>query len=104
MADFFFSPLFPTKLHHGLSRSIAEETAEVGNIVVVHAGSDFLYCEVGFSKVAFEFIDDRVIDEGFGGGLHQAVAYLVQIVGTETQLGSIELHAPTNALVQARLR
>ena len=42
---------------------VAEETAEVGNIVVVHMGSDFLYGEVGFSKVAFEFIDDRVIDE-----------------------------------------
>ena len=35
----FSSPLFPPKLHHGLSRSVAEETAEVGNIVVVHTGS-----------------------------------------------------------------
>ena len=79
----FSSPLFPSKLHHGLSRSVAEETAEVGNIVVVHAGGDFLYGEVGLGKVAFEFIDDRVVDEGFGGGLHQTVADFVQIVGTE---------------------
>ena len=64
-------------------RSIAEETAEVGNIVIVHTGGDFLYGEVGLGKVAFEFIDDRVVDEGFGGGLHQTVADFVQIVGTE---------------------
>ena len=79
----FSSPLFPSKLHHGLSRGIAEETAEIGNIVEVHASGDFLYGEVGFSKVALEFIDDRVVDEGFGGSLHQAVADFVQIVGTE---------------------
>ena len=68
-------------------------------------GIDLLYCEVGFSKVAFEFIDDRVVDEGFGGGLHQAVADLVQIVGTEAQLGSIELHAAfmVDMLVQKRV-
>ena len=88
-----------------MSRSIAEETAEIRNIVVVHTGSDFLYGEVGFSKVAFEFIDDRVVDEGFGGGLHQTVADLVQIVGTEAQLGSIELHAAfmVDMLVQKRV-
>ena len=101
----FSSPLFPSKLHHGLSRSVAEETAEVGNIVVVHAGGDFLYGEVGLGKVAFEFIDDRVVDEGFGGGLHQAVADFVQIVGTEAQFGSIELHAAfmVDMLVQKRV-
>ena len=76
-----------------MSRSVAEEPAEVGNIVVVHKCSDFLYGEVGFSKVTFEFIDDRVVNESFGGGLHQAVADFVQIVGTEAQFGSIELHA-----------
>ncbi len=91
--ELFFSPLFPSKLHHGLSRSVAEKTAEIGNIVVVHKGSDFLYGEVGLDKVALEFIDDRVVDESFGGGLHQAVADFVQIVGTETQFGSIDLHA-----------
>ena len=83
----FSSSLFPSKLHHGLPRGVTEETAEVGNIVVVHAGSDFLNGEVGFSKVTFEFIDDRVGDEAFGGGLHQSVADFVQIVGTEAQLG-----------------
>ena len=77
--------MFPPKLHHGLPSGVAEETAEVGNVVVVHPGSDFLNGEVGFSKVAFEFIDDRVVDEGLGGGLHQAVADLVQIVGTDAQ-------------------
>ena len=82
----FSSPLFPSKLHHGLSRGVAEETAEVGNIVVVHTGSDFLYGEVGLGKVALEFIDDRVVDEGFGGSLHQAVAYFIQIVGADAQL------------------
>ena len=99
------SSLFPSKLHHGLSRGVAEETAEVGNIVVVHAGRDLLYGEVGFSKVAFEFIDDRVVDEGFGGGLHQTVADFVQIVGTEAQFGSIELHAAfmVDMLVQKRV-
>ena len=66
----FSSPLFPSKLRHGLPRSIAEETAEIGNIVVVHTGSDFLYGEVGLGKVTFEFIDDRVVDEGFSGSLH----------------------------------
>ena len=66
----FSSPLFPSKLHHGLSRGIAEETAEVGNIVVVHLGGNFLNGEVGFSEVTFEFIDDRVVDEGFGRGFH----------------------------------
>ena len=97
--------MFPSKFHHGLSRSVAEETAEVGNIVVVHTGGDFLYSEVGFSKVAFEFIDDCVVDEGFGGGLHQTVADLVQIVGTEAQLGSIELHAAlmVDMLIQKRV-
>lgn len=101
----FSSPLFPSKFHHGLPRGVAEETAEVGNIVVVHTGSDFLYGEVGLGKVAFEFIDDRVVDEGFGGGLHQAVADLVQIVGTEAQFGSIELHAAfmVDMLVQKRV-
>lgn len=101
----FSSSLFPSKLHHGLSRSVAEETAEIGNIVVVHAGSDFLYGEVGLGKVALELIDDRVVDEGFGGGLHQAVAHLVQIVGTEAQFGSIELHAAfmVDMLVQKRV-
>ena len=79
----FSSSLFPSKLHHGLSRSVAEETAEIGNIVVVHVGGNFINSEVGFSEVTFEFIDDRVVDEGFGGGLHQAVADFVQIVGTE---------------------
>ena len=44
--------LLPPKLHHGLPRSVSEETAEVGNIVVVHAGGDFLYREVGLGKVA----------------------------------------------------
>ena len=101
----FSSSLFPSKLHHGLSRGVAEETAEVGNIVVVHTGGDFLNGEVGFSEVAFEFIDDRVVDEGFGGGLHQAVADLVQIVGTYAQFGSIELHAAfiVDMLVQKRV-
>jgi len=41
---------------------------------------NFLYGEVGFSKVGLEFIDDRVVDEGFGGGLHQAVADFVQML------------------------
>ena len=88
-----------------MSRGVAEETAEVGNIVVVHVGGDFLYREVGFSEVALEFIDDRVVDEGFSGGLHQAVADLVQIVGTEAQFGSIELHAAfmVDMLVQKRV-
>ena len=101
----FSSPLFPSKLHHGLSRSVAEKTAEIGNIVVVHAGGDFLYGEVGLGKVAFEFIDDRVVDEGFGGGLHQAVADFVQIVGTEAQLRGIELHAAfmVDMLIQKRV-
>jgi len=101
----FSSPLFPSKLHHGLSRGVAEETAEIGNIVIVHAGGDFLYGEVGFSKIAFEFIDDRVVDEGFGGGLHQAVTDLVQIVGTEAQFGGIKLHAAfmVDMLVQKRV-
>ena len=53
----FSSSLFPSKLHDGLPRGIAEETAEVGNIFVVHTGSDFLYGEVGFNQVAFEFIN-----------------------------------------------
>ena len=66
----FSSPLFPSKLHHGLSRSVTEETAEIGNIVVVQTGSDFLNGEVGLGEVAFEFIDDRVVDEGFSGSLH----------------------------------
>ena len=35
----FFSPLFPSELHHGLSRGVAEETAEIRNIVVVYSGS-----------------------------------------------------------------
>ena len=39
MADLFSSPLFPSKLHHGLSSSVAEETAEIRNIVVVYSGS-----------------------------------------------------------------
>lgn len=86
-------PLFPSKFHQGLSRSVAEKAAEVENIVVVHAGGDFLYGEVGLGKVTFEFVDDRIVDEGFGGSLHQAVADLVQIVGAEAQLGGIELHA-----------
>lgn len=34
-----------------------------------------------------------VVDEGFGRGLHQAVTDLVQVVGTEAQFRSIELHA-----------
>lgn len=103
--ELFFSPLFPTKLHHGLSRSVTEETAEIGDIVVVHAGGDFLYGEVGLGEVAFELIDDRVVDEGFGGGLHQAAADFVQIVGTEAQLGSIEFHAAfmVDMLVQKRV-
>ena len=79
----FSSPLFPSKFHHGLSRGVAEETADVGNVVEVHTDSDLLNGKVGFSKVAFEFIDDSVVDEGFGGGLHQAVADLVQIIGAE---------------------
>ena len=88
-----------------MPRGVAKETAEVGNIVVVHAGGDFLYCEVGFSEVALEFIDDRVVDEGFGGGLHQAVTDLVQIVGAEAQFGSIEFHAAfmVDMLVQKRI-
>ena len=88
-----------------MSRSVTEETAEVGNIVIVHTGSDFLYGEVGFGKEALEFIDDRVVDEGFGGSLHQAVADLVQIVGTEAQLGSIKLYAAfmVDMLVQKRV-
>ena len=98
-------PLFPSKVHHGLPCSVAEETAEVGNIVVVHTGGDFLYGEVGFSKVALEFVDDRVVDEGFGGSLHQAVSDFVQIVGAEAQLGGIELHAAfmVDMLVQKRV-
>ena len=60
MFELFSSPLFPSKLHHGLPRSVAEETAEVGNIVVVHTGGDFLYGEVGFSEVALEFINHLV--------------------------------------------
>ena len=101
----FSSPLFPSKFHHGLPRGVAEETAEVGNIVVVHTGSDFLYGEVGLGKIAFEFIDDRVVDEGFGGGLHQAVTDLVRIVGTEAQFGGIKLHAAfmVDMLVQKRV-
>lgn len=101
----FSSPLFPSKLHHGLSRSVAEETAEVGNIVIVHLGSDLLDGKVGLGKVAFELINDRVVDEGFGGGLHQAVADFVQIIGTEAQLGSIELHATfmVDMLIQKRV-
>ena len=99
------SSLFPSKLHHGLSRGVAEETAEIGNIVVVHTGSDFLYGEVGLGKGALEFIDDRVVDESFGGSLHQAVANFVQIVGTYAQFGSIELHAAlmVDMLVQKRV-
>ena len=101
----FSSPLFPSKFHHGLSRGVAEETAEVGDIVVVHAGGDFLNGEVGLGKVAFEFVNDRVVDEGFGGSLHQAVTDFVQIVGTEAQFRSIKLHAAfmVDMLVQKRV-
>ena len=81
------SPLLSPKLHHRLSRGVAEETAEVRNVVVVHLGGDLLDGKVGLGEIAFEFVNDRVVDEGFGGGLHQAVADLVQIVGTEAQLG-----------------
>lgn len=82
-----------------MSSGVAEKTTEVGNIVVVHAGGDFFNGEVGLGKVAFEFIDDRIVDEGFGGSLHQAVADLVQIVGAEAQLGGIELHAALKTVV-----
>ena len=88
----FASPLFFPKLHHRLSGGVTEETAEVGNIVVVHLGGDLLDGKVGLGEVVFEFVNDGIIDEGFGGGLHQAVADFVQIVGTEAQLGGIELH------------
>ena len=83
---FVSSPQFPPKLHHRLSCGIAEETAEVGNVVVVHPGGDLLDGEVGFGKVALELVNDGLIDEGFGGGLHQAVADLVQIIWTDAQL------------------
>ena len=101
----FASPLFFPKLHHRLSRSVTEETAEVGNIVVVHLGGDLLNGEVGLGEETFELVDDRVIDEGFGGGLHQAVADLIQIVRTEAQLGGIELHTALvmDVLAQQRI-
>lgn len=76
-----------------MSCGITKETAEVGNIVVVHLGGDLLDGEVSLGEIAFEFVNDGVVDEGFGGGLHQAMADFVQIVGTEAQLGGIELDA-----------
>ena len=81
------------------------KTAEVGNVVVVHLGGDLLDGKVGLGKVVFEFVDDGIVDEGLGGGLHQTVADFVQIIGTETQLGSIELHAAfmVDMLVQKRV-
>ena len=80
---FVSSPLFPPKLHHGLPCGVAEETTEVGNVVVVHPGGDLLDGEVGFGEVAFELVNNGLVDEGFGGGLHQAVADFVQIIGTD---------------------
>ena len=87
-----------------MSRGVTEETAEIGNVVVVHLDGNLLDGKVGFGEIAFEFVDDRVVDKGFGRGLHQAVADLVQIVGTEAQFGSIELDAPfvVDMLVQKR--
>ena len=78
--------LLPPELHHGLPSGIAEETAEVGNVVVVHSGGDLLNGEVGFGEVALELVNNGLVDEGFGGGLHQAMADLVQIVWTDAQL------------------
>ena len=69
-----------------MSRGVAEETAEIGNIVVVHSCCDLLDGEISFGEVVFEFVDDGVVDEGLGGGLHQAMADLVQIIWTDAQL------------------
>ena len=93
------------ELHHGLPSGVAEETAEVGNVVVVHLSGDLLDGEVGFGEVAFELVNNGLVDEGFGGGLHQAMADLVQIIWTDAQLGSIELHAAfmVDMLVQKRI-
>ena len=89
----FASPLLPPKLQHGLPRDVAEKTAEVGNVVVVHPRGDLLDGEVSFGKKAFELVYDGIIDKCLGRGLHQTLAYLIQIVGAETQLGSVELDA-----------
>ena len=59
--------MFPPELQHGLPSGVAEETAEVGNVVVVHPGGDLLDGKVGFDKVALELVNDGLVDEGFGG-------------------------------------
>lgn len=65
MADFFSSPLFPSKLHHGLPRGVAEETAEIGNIVVVHAGSRSTGCLNPYHSSSYNYsFNSRYISLG----------------------------------------
>ena len=86
------SSLATPELQHGLARGVAEETAKIRHIVIVHSGGYFLNGEVGLGKIEFDLVNDHVVDEGFGRGLHQPVADFVQIVGADTQFGGVEPH------------
>lgn len=71
-----------------------EEATEVGLVGEVEAVGEFLDREVGGEQEEFDFLQEAVVDKGFGGHATVAAGNGGQVTGRYRKRGSVETDVP----------